>query len=278
MNTICHVNKKYNLIQSLNSFILFTENLDLLVFYKTNLIKCLVSRGINFYKENSLSNNITNGFSFSFWFFFSSKKKVIFSLNKQFIRNYKRKLKSILKNNSQNIMIVLNLINQEIVAFSELLFVSAQFSYFARQLDFYIQKRIWRYLKRIYLKRSNIWLYNKFWRKVNGIWQFFILDGQNRITFLKSHFSFNKKSKHLYFSIDVFDYRNRRKFFNDLKFEFDSNTSESLNFLYYRQSGLCFICKRPVLTDRIKLINLTHYCNRNIFLDSTYISHFDCNF
>lgn len=276
------VKKNIVLIQSFNSFILFTKVLDFLSFCKTLLTKFFILRGIDFYKKDQIFNNIKNGFTYSNWFLSYFKNRFLFYPKRIFIQNYKKKLKSILKSNPKNINFVLNLFNHEIGIFSELFFVSNDFHYFVLGLDFYIQKLLWRYLKRIYAKRSNIWIYNKFWRFINGVWQFFIFDKGKNVTFLKSHFYpyLQKELKHFNFAMDLFDYKNKRKFFNDLKFEFGLNKSQSTKFIYYRQLGLCFICKRPLLNEKIKFINLNKVLanyKSKAFLYNVYILHFDCN-
>lgn len=142
------------------------------------------------------------------------------------------------------------------------------FTFLFISLDLYTQRLLWKYIKKLHTKRTNIWLCMRYWRFFNGLWRFFTFDSQNKCILLKSHLHFKQQNKHILFSFNVFDYKNRRKLWLDLQFEFELSLSPVLKYVSKYQNGLCFICKKPFLYEKLKIL---------IDFSRLYIKHYDCH-
>lgn len=271
------------MIKVADKFILLSYTKESLVFYKNILSKFCITRGVSFIKVKETLKPSFDGVLFSGFLFFPFYKSVFITLSNNAIRNHKRKLKFILKHNLRDIVVMLKNINNEINRWNQTYYLLSYSVSIGYNLDLYIQKLLWKYIKKVYIKRSNKWIYNKYWRCINGKWNFFSFDSKKNVVFLISHKYSTFSSKHFFFSFDVFDYRNKRKFVTDSQFEFEFFSSSIIRFIYKRQKGLCFICKRPFLPIDLKFIKLSSLKTNNLYMNSyliskVYLFHSDCSF
>ena len=59
---------------------------------------------------------------------------------------------------------------------------------FARELDVYLYRLLWKWAKRRHPRRNNTWIYSKYWKVFGGIWSFYVVNNLNgELTFLNSH-------------------------------------------------------------------------------------------
>jgi hypothetical protein len=258
-------------------------NKDFLIHHKNTLYQFCINRGIDFIEKKSLIKSSLNGIICSEFIFSPIYNYLFITIKKNLLTGHKRKLKSILKGIPQNIGKVLIVINKEISFWNKSFFMISNLFFISYNLDIYIQKLFWKYIKRIHLKRTHKWLYNKYWRCINGIWQFFIFDVRGKVIFLRSHGSTDFAFKHISFSLQVFDYNNKRKFLMDCRFEFNLLFSPVIQSLYQHQKGLCFVCKRPFFNTNVKVLNICSSKLPSLYLNKYSISkicllHFDCHF
>lgn len=90
-------------------------------------------------------------------------KKVRFQFKSSIIRIHKMRIKAILKTSfNLTIPLLLKSINREINIwnsfYSKLIFFENNF-----KLDLYVYRLLWKFLKRIHPRRTNTWIYSKYW-------------------------------------------------------------------------------------------------------------------
>lgn len=80
-------------------------------------------------------------------------------------RNYKRKLKAIVKESfNLSIFVLIKILNKEIENFKFVHSFLASYVTLSQELDCYTYKLLWRFVKRCHPRRSNTWIYGKFWK------------------------------------------------------------------------------------------------------------------
>jgi hypothetical protein len=242
------------------------------------------SRGINCTIDSAyLSNFIFSGLNFLFLEFLRSDFYVTSIFNSRDFKFYKIKLKLLLKTsfNKQIIEILLTL-NSEIVKWLEDTCFFQKKKKIALKLDLYVYKLLWRHLKKRYPKKTNTWIYFKYWGNFSGLWKFFVVDyTMNKFIFLKSHFFLLENTRittsKIYNSLYIFNLYNKRKLYEIIfkKFEYRYYLS-NYSVLYGKQKGLCFICTNPLYLKNFKILYFRK--NSEKLFQNLIIVHTYCSF
>lgn len=242
-------------------------------------------RGLNI--MSSVTSFISEGFNFLSW---NVLKRKFFCpsiiVNEKNIKEYKCKLKAIVKSSyNKNIALVIDLLNYEIQTWISLYIFSSNWKDLAVELDIYIYKVLWRYVRRCHSRRTNSWIYSKYWKRFSGIWKFFAVDSvQNKTLFLKSHlFLLNNNCKNnckIPSSLNAFNLYNFRKIFDCLSEKDNLYFSYAFNLLYKKQKGLCPVCRKPLWLKYCKIVKYILNSHKNsdllqdFFLIHTYCKHY----
>lgn len=175
----------------------------------------------------------------------------------------------------------MSLINKRIKHWSEQFVFCFNKKYLCLELDLFVYKLLWQYLKKLHSKKTNTWIYSKYWRCFSGVWKFFILDvSTGNFLFLKSHFYLNTFSKNndiFRFSkfLNLFNLYNKEQLnvvlFEKIKYTFLS----SFSCLYNSQKGLCFLCKKPIYSKNSKILTLKK--RDSSLFESLLLIHSYCN-
>lgn len=225
--------------------------------YLCLLTEFLEARGLYIVNDSFRNYLVSEGFDFLCW---NISRKSLYlpyvTISKKSIKDYKCRIKAIVKSSyNKNIILVINLLNYEIQEWKRLYLFSSGLGSLAIELDIYLYKVIWKYVRRCHPRRTNTWIYSKYWKQFSGVWKFFVFDLiQNKVLFLKSHIvefaCFYKTSS----SLNIFNLYNKRKVHVSLFNKKSLSFSSSFNILYEKQKGLCFICKKPLLPKNSRLI------------------------
>nr|YP_009512103.1 RoaA [Euglena hiemalis]AXI98010.1 RoaA [Euglena hiemalis] len=266
-------NRVYFFVKSPNDF----------SFCKNSLTYFFKNRGIMYNNINiSLYNFAFNGFKIFFIDFLKFGSFLLLNITKKSINIYKLKLKLFIKCFfKKNIFLILNLINKKIRNWSKQVIFCFNKKYLCLELDIFLNKLLWQYVKKLHSKKNNTWIYSKYWRCFSGVWKFFILDlSCGNFLFLKSHLYLKDFSGYNYnfrfskFS-NLFNLYNKEQLkgimFEKIKYTFLS----SFSYLYNNQKGLCFICKKPIYSKNSKILTLKK-CDSSLF-DSLFLVHSYCN-
>lgn len=212
--------------------------------------------------EGNKFNFIKNRFSLAFCF--------------NFIRNYKRKLKLIIKNNFGFPVSKLILsLNSLILKSFNVLIEKKMMKNTLLQLDIYLYRLLWKWAKRRHSRRSNTWIYTKYWKFVSGVWRFFALDElKGGFIFLRSHYSESVVPYSIPVSLDLFDLLNHKKL--TLIWEKSLNiNSRSIYFKLWRsQKGLCAFCLKGLFVVQFISFTLADPCTT---LKVLRLKRYDCS-
>ena len=177
------------------------------------------------------------------------------------IREHKRCIKLVIKHFSKNIFFSLKRLNLLILnwvnfwSFSD--FISDIFS----ELDLYLYKLLWKWVKRRHPRRPKTWIYSKYWKYYMGSWKFFVFDSfLGKFSFLISH-SFKKfKFYRLPSSFNPFDKRNSSKLDSLWFKKYIFSMRGLFRFLWKRQFGRCFFCYKLFSIINLEDIKVFSYC------------------
>nr|YP_010700336.1 putative group II intron reverse transcriptase/maturase RoaA [Flexiglena variabilis]WCH63516.1 putative group II intron reverse transcriptase/maturase RoaA [Flexiglena variabilis] len=261
LNGLLRIIMSYNVLVSRNfdSMLISGCNLSNL-FNVVDLIKrFLVLRGL-FLDSNYFDlKSIYEGFDFLGWQFIRTRSNFLL-LNIPFdvLFEYKRKLRFIVKASfSISALQLLLLLNKEISNWVFFYVSSANFISLSYEIDFYLYKLLWKWARRRHPRRPNSWIYLKYWKFINGKWNFFVFDPNTGGFFtLKSHFSPRFKFYTLPSCLNVFSLLNENK----IDLVFFKKFSYRLNGLYYflwkKQYGLCAACNKFLFVNDVSSIKL----------------------
>lgn len=270
---------KFALFTCLNKLFIFSHTPNEFLFLKDKIKTFFLSRGIQFNNDYKI-NTITKGLNLLYWnVCYRYLGRIIISINKNYLKKYKCKLKSIIKSSINNkLSDLVKDINSEITNWSRSSLFFHEFKFTCSDLDLYVNKMFWRFLKRYYPKRTNNWIFIKFWKKFSGVWKFFILDeaNQNKLIFLKSHYHIIKKIRFFSKGLNVFNCFNKIKLYETL---FDYNLGEfAANYrtLFLKQKGLCRVCKRPVLISNFTILTKYSKLTKTNLLSDLILVHSYC--
>lgn len=209
-------------------------------------------RGIDFY----ISVNVLKEKTFDL---FKNCFSTLINLKLVDVQTYKLRLKTLIKSSfNLTLLKVLQLLNKEIYnwinAIDNFTFINL-----CRELDIYLYKLLWKFVRRLHPRRYNSWIYNKYWKSFSGIYKFVYFDKKiGRFYFLKTHISYSKNSFCSPLQLDVACFFNYRKVFFSLYKKSRFHLEGIKRFLFIKQKGLCFFCFKPV----------------NLYFSKTLISNF----
>jgi hypothetical protein len=187
------------------------------------------------------------------------KKFSCLSLKNQ-LRNYKNRLKMIIKKNKSIIINnMITILNKELKVWKKNNFFLDNFQLVSKELDRYINKLLWRYVKRLHSRRSKVWIYKKYWRYISGNWKFVSINQTTgRIDVLLSHSFFTKSSflNRIPLITNVFKVTNAKKIFYINFLRVKNSLTGITSLIYNKQNGLCYKCKLPMHRDTLKVIKI----------------------
>ncbi len=247
-----NINRTIFLLRYKASILVFSKNYNSVNSFKSLLEKFLLIKGLYIGEKMNLYSRYAS-FDLIYylnWKFKKVKNNNIFSdISNIAIHQYKSKLKILIKN-SQHICLskFLQKINILVLNFQIKNSYCSSFIKLAFQLDIYLYRLLWKWSKRKHPRRSNSWIYSKYWKSFNGIWKFCVMDlNVGNVLFLRSHILL--KTHRLYKlprAFKVFNLENYQKlnciWFNHSQFR--------LNLIYRalwnKQKGVCFRCFKPL--------------------------------
>nr|YP_010700227.1 putative group II intron reverse transcriptase/maturase RoaA [Euglena deses]WCH63371.1 putative group II intron reverse transcriptase/maturase RoaA [Euglena deses] len=243
-----------------------------LIIHKSNLLK----------DENKIYLSLVD-YMLNKWNFKKSKSGCfIKECSKNYVRSYRRKLKNILKNyKNKSIYQLICIINSKIVEWKIYFKVSKFYKILSSSLDIYLNKILWTFVKRCHPRRTNTWIYNKYWKNFNGTWKFFSIDlTSGKILILMSH---HLKGK---FKIDyrihnlltIFNIYNQKKCFKINFKKSQYNFIGIYSILYNKQKGLCAHCKYLLNDKELKLVNISKLSYNKYFFSTLFLLHKNCCF
>nr|YP_010700286.1 putative group II intron reverse transcriptase/maturase RoaA [Euglena undulata]WCH63430.1 putative group II intron reverse transcriptase/maturase RoaA [Euglena undulata] len=201
-------------------------------------------------------------------------------ISEKFIKNYKLKIKLLIKSNyNKSIIKLLNLLNGEISSWISSNIFSDNLKETCFDLDTYVYKALWKYVKRCHPRRPNTWIYSKYWKCFSGLWRFFILDSlSNKIIFLKSHFILKSNFYRVPSFLNAYSKFDKNKLLMSLFEKLDNNFKGNLHLLYRKQNGLCFLCNKPLSINNYKLLDSTNFKYTKVkLLHNLFLVHLYCN-
>ena len=243
---------------------MFSNSLDQLIFLKRILYGFLISRGLRFSLSNikSVSLSLNDSLEILDWQFFSGNLNTIFvKLSISNIKSQKLKLKLLIKNHGNlNVCSLIDILNQTIFDWSKKYSVSDFYLCVSSELDIYLYKILWRWARKRHPRRTNVWVYNKYWRFFLGSWRFFSLnDLTGNIIFLRSHIISTSFSFRLPLSCNNFDLLNMFKFRKVCTKKFYHLFQGVARLLWYKQNGICFVCKKSFMSVTFNAIKIQRF-------------------
>lgn len=279
----CCFDTKIHYIFHLNKLYIFFEYPDTFLKIKNSLIYFLNSKGIIYYiSDFYFCNSTLCGFNLSVLNFLKFGSRFLININEKSVQLYKLKLKTLIKSYvNKNIFILVNLINNKIKGWLEYSIFCFVIKYSFLELDLYIYKLLWKQVKKFHSKKSNTWIYLKYWKYFSGIWRFFVIDFfSSKVLFLKSHFYFvdyynSKDIFKISNFLNIFNLFNFKKLNNVLFEKFKYKFLPNFITLYNSQKGLCFVCKRPIYSKNFKFLNVNALLPN--FFENLFLAHNYCN-
>nr|NP_074988.1 hypothetical protein AsloCp28 [Euglena longa]P58145.1 RecName: Full=Ribosomal operon-associated A protein; Short=RoaA [Euglena longa]CAC24599.1 hypothetical protein [Euglena longa] len=282
----CFMNNEFIYVSSLKNIYFFFKSYNEFNICINYLIYFLKYKGINFnFINDHVKNFLTNGLTFNFIKFFNFGYKFLFKLNEKDINYYKFNIKTLIKNfYIKNIFYTICLINNKIKNWLDKYFLFVNKKYLFLELDIFISKLLWIKIKKYHPKKSNIWIYSKYWKNFSGIWKFFIINNiSGKMIFLKYHYDFNNYLLYLksnysgtfsyLYTFNLYNSNKKKNFlFEKFKYKFFPKFLD----LYITQKGQCYICKKHIYSKKFKIIKLKF--DNNKFSKNIYLLHFYCNF
>lgn len=219
-------------------------------------------RGITVNTEKFYNDNlkrpkldISNCFLFK-----TSYNRFICLPSKNYLSFYKNKLKMIIKSTkSIDFSSLITLLNKELKIWKYDNFFFDNFQTLSKQLDHYLNQILWKYVKRLHSRRSNSWIYKKYWKYISGNWCFVSVNQSiGKIYILLSH-SCSKKPRRVNripLISNVLKIVNFKKVYY-LKFLKDRIALTGIfSLIYNRQKGLCYKCNLPLDKFKMKVFYL----------------------
>lgn len=210
---------------------------------------------------------------------FSVSKFFNFTLNlkKTYIKNYKLRIKTLVKSSfNLSMSKLLALLNKEICIWIRSFGTLTSYN-LGKELDLYFYKLLWRFIKRLHTRRSNTWIYQKYWGKFIGFYRFSYFDvSLGRFFFLKTH-TYNLKH---YFCFPLYldfcsIYNYKKVYFSIYKksrFIWEGITK----ILFIKQKGLCSVCFKPLDFSIFKTISCKYTTRYNNRISDLFLVHNYC--
>jgi RNA-directed DNA polymerase len=257
-----------------NELLFFSSNLNELFVFNLIFNTFCVNSNFGLVVRNKLSFSLFNGFDFMSWRFFMSKSKKLFNIiNLQEIRNYKRSLKSLItKFLSFDIFLLIKTLNNFIITWLNNYKLLNYPWDICSELDLYLYKLLWRFVCRRHLRKSNRWIYNKYWKFLSGKWRFFVFDTTTgNILFLNSHVLRSYKIYRLPSFVNFFDLLDNSMYRTYWFYNLNSKLVGIYRALFIAQSGICVVCKKSFNLDFLSCIKLSKLTLSNI--NSNKVAH-----
>lgn len=235
-------------IKFLGSFLVLLSEISYFYFLLACVRKFFLDKGFYFFVEEYNFFSINEGFNFFGWKFFDLKSDFFLGhVSLDNIKRHKLNLKNIVKSSLFcNSFYLIDILNKNIFIWLLDYSFSDSFKLYISGLDIFLYKILWAYVKRIHPRRPNTWIYNKYWKYYNYIWLFSIYDlNKAGVLFLKLHSFYNLKNYNNFSNFfSIFNYLNQKRLNYVVYRCFNLNFNFVYLYLWKRQSGLCFFCKR----------------------------------
>lgn len=236
-------------------------------------------------QENIFCSTVFTGFSFLGWRFLYLKNRLLVGVVSRFaIRVHKLNLKNLIKSFTLiRIFSLIRRLNYIIIYWLN----NYSFSYslwdISGELDVYLHRLLWNFVKRRHSRKNNAWIYAKYWKFLMGKFHFYFSDlVYGNIYFLKSHYFTKSKIYSLPSSINVFLINDLCKL-NELWFK-----KISIKFfgvykvLCVNQYGICPFCGGLLGTMsflKLKLLKVLFPIRLlSGKLSRVILVHFDCSY
>lgn len=242
-----------------NRISFFSDNTKVLSVLNKSLEVYMVNKNLRVFKKQSFIGSTYSGFSFLNRFFYKDlSPDVFFTIDHLSVKKYKCKLRMIVKNfNTISCLELIKSLNIEINKWHEEFKILASFRYIANSLDFYLYKLVWKWCKRFHPRRPNLWIFEKYWKKISRTFRFFSIDtATGKFSYLKSHSSFYTALKRLPNSVSVFDYRDKKKIFSDLFKKARGKFYGIYGILFDNQKGICPRCNSLLIYYDSQLLRI----------------------
>lgn len=269
----------FSVFYFLDFIFVFACSFDHLNFLKNLLYKFFSSRYLRIssnYIDSFVQNRKIDILSWTFYY--SNSNKIFSSLSLSSIRLQKLRLKSVIKVHSNSaVYLLIKTINHLVFDWSKNYCSSDFFWDVASELDVYLQKTLWRWARRRHPRRTNIWIYGKYWRKFIGGWRFFSMDSSTGgANFLRSHSLLNDRLFCLPISLNYFDLFNKFKFRKVYNKKFFKLFQGVTKLLWKKQNGLCFVCRRGFTNVNFLNIKVRYVDKHNSKFFNLVILHSSC--
>jgi hypothetical protein len=236
--------------------------------------------------ENSLPDGLVQLFStyckFADFDFVRSHDSIVFCIfSDDYIRTYKLRLKLVVKSfglAGTNVHFIQQL-NKLIFHWSfSYNYINCFFDIWSG-LDLYIYKLLWNTVRRRHPRRPHTWIYAKYWKFFNGFYRFYFLNSlTGGFSILRSHFYLNYRVSRFPLSCNFFNFFDENKFnfysFNKFKYSFIG----IFKFLWFRQRGVCFLCKKVFNSFNFKSLKVLNFHTMRNNSSSYYLVHSYCFF
>jgi hypothetical protein len=249
-----------------------------LIYFRLLFNEFLFLRGFSFGLPFIRLELSSSYFSFLDLKFFSLSDSMMFCIfSDDYIRVYKLKLKLLVKNYDVGLtsFSLLGRINKLIFYWSVCYnYINCFFDVWS-SLDLFIYRLLWNSVRKRHPRRPNTWIYAKYWRFFSGFYRFYFLDAYTGgLLLLRSHFYLSVIIARLPLSINYYNFYDEKKIrffsFNRFRHSFVG----LFRYLWIRQKGICFICKRILeFFNGIKIINFDSKKNHFSFY---YLIHNYC--
>lgn len=273
--------KNFYILHFLNSIVVFSKNLDSLRALRFYICEFLLIRNLYLIDKDIIycSEGLYLGFNLFGWFFYVSSLGVsITRLSFDLIRMHKMKLKTIIKNHGNlDVISLITKINRIILSWSYYYNCVDNYWDIWGELDIYLYKLLWKWVKKRHPRRNSVWIYNKYWKLFIGSWKFFAVDfNKGTISFLRSHYLEGYLVYRFPFSSNIFDLMDLSKVHTVFFKKFKNLLSGVYRVLWKKQNGLCFVCKQNFLFITFSNIKVYKLGNLNNFLSDLVLVHSSC--
>lgn len=231
------------------------------VIAKNLLAKIILIRGLRIINAFPTLSSIMQGLSFKDWGIRKNKKNLLnYFYAGNALKNQRNKLKLLVKTSkNQRIAILIKKLNVEIAMWKQKYSITTYQKNIPKLLDLYINKLIWRFVKKEHPRRPNTWIYNKYWKNFLGYWKFTTINKQDgKVYVLSSHeISASTINKQNFPTLlNRCDPKNLRKMLYINFYLLKNSFSGVGNIIYFKQKGICYKCGLPLNLEERKILTV----------------------
>ncbi len=216
------------------------------------------------------------------WSFFYNNYLFLGKPSLGFINYQKNSLKLLVKNsgNANLFSIVKNINSQIDYWISNCNFLDFYWD-LSNEMDLFLYKILWSWAKKRHPRRSNTWIYSKYWKYLFGRWRFLIRDIiKGNVFLVKSHLFYKSHIFRIPNSISIFDINDKGKI-SDVWFKkIRKNFKGICAVLYNNQKGICLVCNRLIFlnsANEFKILRLSDkFRSRDVPLSNLTLVHNYC--